>query len=271
MASSLSQSLLTSTAELRLVCLPFAGGGSAVFHRWRPFVPSEIDLVPLALPGRESRIGEPLATDLRQFAGQLADDLRPILDRPYALLGHSLGAWLAFELARELRRRADHPPLALIVAACPPPHNSSMGRSLHRLPDEELLAEVARRFDGIAPAVRNNPELLQLLLPVLRADMQMAETYQYVEESPLEVEMLALGGTEDPAVSPARLAEWGRHTTKKSMTRLFPGGHFFLFRDDDAAGQNRAAATRGKTAPPAQQTIFTWLRQAIDAQEHHGP
>ena len=144
MPSSLSQSLLTSTSELRLICLPFAGGSSAVYHRWRPFVPSEIDLVPLSLPGREGRISEPLATDLRQLAGQFAADMPPIFDRPFALLGHSLGAWLAFELAQELRRRADPPPLALVIAACPPPHQPLRDPTLHRLPDAELVAEVSR-------------------------------------------------------------------------------------------------------------------------------
>lgn len=269
MPSSFSPSLLTNTSKLRLICLPYAGGSSAVYHRWRPIAPSEIDLVPLCLPGREARISEPFATDLRQLAGQFAADMQPVLDRPYALMGHSLGAWLAFELALELRRRADPPPLAHVVAACPPPHQPLRDPTLHQLPDDKLVAEVSRRFDGIPPAVRNNPELLQLLLPVLRADMQMGETYRYADDPPLDAEMLALGGTEDPAVSPAQLSEWGRHTTKQCTMRFFPGGHFFLFRDENEPGAGRTATQSRRTPSAPLQTMFNWLRRMINSQQFH--
>ena len=220
-----------SEAAARLVCFPYAGGGAAGYHRWRPAVPGWLDLLPLELPGREGRVKERPYTDLRQLAATLADKLQPILNRPYAFLGHSMGAWLALEVAREMRRRGVRLPELLVVAASRPPQVVADDQSppLHRLPDEELVAAVVERYDGIPPAIRASPELLQLLLPALRADLQMVETYRCTEEPPLETPILALGGTEDRAVPLAQLGEWRRHTARDFSMRLLPGGHFFLF------------------------------------------
>ena len=100
---------------------------------------------------------------------------------------------------------------------------------LHKLPDAEFVDQMSRHFDGIPPSVRENEELLQLLLPALRADMQLLETYEYAEEPPLETDVLALGGSEDRAVTATALADWRRHTSQRFSSRLVPGGHFFLF------------------------------------------
>jgi medium-chain acyl-[acyl-carrier-protein] hydrolase len=222
----------TPQAALRLVCLPYAGGGSAVYHRWRPAMPQGVELVPVCLPGREGRVGEPVAPDLTAVAIQVADGIAPQLDRPYVLLGHSMGAWLAFELARELRRRNARLPELLVVAASAAPDAPRSAEPLNTLPDDQFVNRLRQRFDGIPPAVRDNPELLALVLPMLRADVRLVETYQYQPEPPLDVEVLALGGTEDPSVSAAELAGWRKHTTAKFSVRLLPGGHFFLFRGD---------------------------------------
>jgi medium-chain acyl-[acyl-carrier-protein] hydrolase len=219
-------------ADVRLVCLPYAGGGSAVYYRWRATMPGGVDLVPICLPGREGRVGEPIGPDLKTVAIQVADEITPQLDRPFVLLGHSMGAWLAFELARELRCRAARLPGLLVVAASEPPDAPRPAEPLHVLPDEEFLRRLQQRFDGIPPAVRDNPELLQLLLPMLRADVRLVETYQCEPQPPLDVEILALGGTDDPSVSAAGLAGWRAHTTQKFSARLLPGDHFFLFRGD---------------------------------------
>ena len=160
------------------------------------------------------------------------------------LLGHSMGAWLAFELARELRRRGERMPGLLIVAASPAPQRSRAIEPIHQLPDAEFVAEMSRRFDGIPPAVRANEELLQLLLPAMRADMRLLETYEYVEEPPLEVDIFALGGVEDHAVSATALADWRRHTTGRFSSRLLPGGHFFLFPAGDQRTHEPPAAVR---------------------------
>ena len=218
-----------SAARLRLVCLPYAGGTAAAYHRWRPVVPQWFELAPVELPGHGTRLSERPRTDLRQLAVELIDELQPSLDGPFAILGHSMGTWFALELTRELRRRGARMPELLVVASGRPPHLKLPHEPLHELPDDELVQSVSDRYDGIPQAVRESPELLQLLLPGLRADLQMLETYEYRDEAPLATAMLVLGGAEDRAVPMADLSEWRRHTTGDFALRLTPGGHFALF------------------------------------------
>ena len=259
-------SALNDTAALRLVCFSHAGGGVAMFHRWRAALPGWLDLVPITLPGHDGRLGEAPCTDLRRLAGVLVDELKTIFIRPYALLGHSMGAWLAFELARAVRRQQTacglRPPELLVVAASRPPHARSSEPPIHLLPDDELVAEVDRRYGGIPAGVRASRELLQLLLPALRADLQMIETYDYDDERPLGTPILALGGTEDSAVSVAELGEWRRHTTGEFSLRLFPGRHFFLFAGRPAAGSARAT-TPASEIPPALRAILGQLERCM--------
>ena len=235
---------LSADAALRLIAFPYAGGGAAGYFRWRQAMPRGVEMVPILLPGREARIGEQPMADVHSLVAEIADAVVPLTDRSFVLLGHSLGGWLAFELARELRRRGERMPCSLIVAASPAPHRARVAGPIHELPDAELVAEMSRRFDGIPPAVRANEELLQLLLPAIRADVQLLETYEYVDEPPLDVDMLALGGTEDRAVSATALAEWRRHTSGRFSSRLLPGGHFFLFPAGERDVHEQPAAVR---------------------------
>jgi surfactin synthase thioesterase subunit len=256
--TSVPHGRLTDDALVRLICLPYAGGGSAVFHRWRSALPPRVDLVPLCLPGHDGRLAESPRTDLCGLARELVDDLVSALDRAYVLLGHSLGAWITFELARELRRRNLPQPELLIVAGARPPHFDLPRSPLYQMPDDEFVAAMQHRYDGIPPAILASAELLQLLLPILRADIQMVETYHHDAEPPLDVEFLVLGGTEDPAVSPGQLADWRRHTSRACSVRQFPGGHFFLFR-----GENQNSQSTAEPPSPALRTIATSLERFI--------
>jgi surfactin synthase thioesterase subunit len=237
-----------SAHALRLICLPYAGGGAAQFLRWRKVIPQWLDVVPLTLPGHDGRLHEPPRTDLCALAAELAVDIEPVINEPYALVGHSMGAWLAYELARALRRRRARLPALLIVAAARAPHLPLDGSLVYTLPDEELIDALDQRYGGIPAAVRNNPELLRLVLPALRADLQMVETYEYCEEAPLEVEIFTLGGSDDPAVSAAQLEGWRRHTCRAFSLRLMPGGHFFLFSCGDGTG---CSPTPGRLQQPS--------------------
>jgi surfactin synthase thioesterase subunit len=220
-------------------------------------LPPTIDVAPLSLPGHDGRLNEAPCTDLQMLVDSLVDRVvrDEMLDGPFVLLGHSMGAWLAFETARTLRRRNLRMPELLIVTAARPPATPAPANPWHRLPDEELVAKVDSRYGGIPEAVRNNPEALRLLLPALRADLQMVETYQFHQEPPLEVDILAMGGTDDPAVSVTQLNDWRRLTSAGFSVRLMPGGHFFLFQ-----GTGVAAAT---TEAPALQVVISRLEELI--------
>jgi medium-chain acyl-[acyl-carrier-protein] hydrolase len=235
---------LSPAATLRLVALPYAGGGAAPYYRWRQTLDSRIELVPIQLPGREGRISEPPLTDLGTLVTEIANAMTPVLDRPYAILGHSMGGTIAFELAREMRRRSERLPELLIVAASAAPHQQQSEQSMSSLSDDAFIAEMNRRFHGIPSAVLEHKELLQLLLPALRADMALLETYKFLDEPPLDLEILALGGTEDRAVSRTQLAEWRRHTSANFSQRMFPGGHFFLFPASERSPAEVPAAVR---------------------------
>jgi medium-chain acyl-[acyl-carrier-protein] hydrolase len=228
-------------------------------------MPVDIDLLPLSLPGHDGRLNEQLSMDLVILAGELSDELsRQALDRPFVLLGHSMGGLLVFEIARALRERGHAMPRLLVITGCRPPHTIAVKRQLSALPDQELIDVLQQRYGGIPPAVRDSPELQALLLPVLRADFRMIETYQYVEGPPLDVPLLILGGTDDPAVSASDLSDWRGYTTQQCNVRLLPGAHFFLFGNDGS--QTASPSSRAAEPTPALRVILERLKQlASDA------
>ncbi len=225
-------------------------------------LPADVDLLPLALPGHDGRLNEPPYTDLKILANALREELsRHALDRPFVLLGHSMGGLLAFEIARSLRLHNHAMPCLLVLTGCPPPHAIVMKESLHGLPDGELVDVLQERYGGIPSVVRENRELWKFLLPALRADFQMIESYAYTDEPPLDMPLLVLGGTDDPVVSAGHLMDWRRHTTQDCSVRLLPGTHFFVF--------SRGSSSDNSTAPkpdeptPALRVILARLEQCV--------
>lgn len=211
---------------LRLICFPYAGGGPSLFRSW-PFESSQqIEVCAVQLPGREARMKEPPISDLRRLVLELSDALEPLLDRPMALFGHSIGGLVAFEFARELRRRHGIEPVHLFVSGCPAPQLTDDDR-LSELPDGEFL-ERMRRFNGTPREILEHAEMMELVLPTLRADFALRDTYVHRDESPLGCPISAFGGMADHAVGFDRLEPWQAHTAEGFQLWLFQGDHFFV-------------------------------------------
>ncbi|MGJ5178600.1 thioesterase II family protein [Bradyrhizobium oligotrophicum] len=213
--------------KLRLFCLPYAGGGAVVYRGWPREFPSTIDVRAVRLPGREQRSAEPAWTNLGHVAAALAKALLPLLDQPFAFFGHSMGAAIAYETARVLAR--DHGRIAsgFMASACRAPHLASSKPWLHRLPDRQLLDELGR-LGGTAPSVLQNIELMQLVLPTLRADLQLVETYVAAEPSSLQCPVVAFGGLRDVDVGRDELEAWRRISNGDFRLHLIEGDHFFV-------------------------------------------
>ena len=214
-------------ARLRLFCFPFAGAGASIFRNWSNQLPSDIEVCAVQLPGREKRLREPLFTQLTPLIDSLIEALLPYLDLPFAFFGHSLGALICFELARQLRRQKYLTPLHLFVSGRRAPQIPPNLQPIHQLP-KDLFIEQLRRYNGTPEAVLQNKELIELLLPILRADLAINETYRYKSEAPLDCSISAFGGLQDRKVSCHELELWREHTNSNFSLQMFSGDHFFL-------------------------------------------
>ncbi|MGR9105451.1 MAG: thioesterase II family protein [Gammaproteobacteria bacterium] len=212
-------------ARLRLFCLPYAGGAATVFSAWPALVPGALEICAVQLPGRENRINEKPLTHLPDLVERLVIELEPWLNKPFALFGHSLGAMIAFEWARQLTGR--YRPVHLFLSACPAP-DVPRRTALHNLPDEAFIKALQERYRQIPEAVAQNPELMQLLLPMLRADLTLYETHVPLDDNPLHCPISVFGGLQDDLVDSGKLGAWRRWTTADFNQCLFPGGHFYL-------------------------------------------
>lgn len=215
-------------ARARLFCLPYGGGGAAIFREWPRDLWPEIEVWHVQLPGREARHREPLLTRMDALVTPLADSMMPHLDPPYAIFGHSMGALIGFELARCLRRAGAPDPIYLFVSARRAPHVQDPRPPLHNLPDPDLVEQLCRRYNGMPQAVLESPDLMRLFVPVIRADLTLTETYSYAPEEPLACPISAFGGLDDGAVTRDDLAAWGDQTRESFTLRMLSGGHFFL-------------------------------------------
>jgi acyl transferase domain-containing protein/surfactin synthase thioesterase subunit len=216
-----------SKTYLRLFCFPHAGAGASIFNSWLKELPPEIEVCPIQLPGREDRIQEEPFTRLSPLVQTLAPLLYPYLDIPFAFFGHSLGALISFELARELRRQDLPSPGILFISGSRAPQLPDLDLPIHRLPEPQFV-ETLRRLRGTPEEVLQNPALMKLLLPTLRADFAILETYLYVNDKQLDCPICAFGGTEDTKVSQNDLAAWSDQTHNFKL-RMFAGDHFFLY------------------------------------------
>ena len=214
-------------AQIRLFCFPYAGGSANIFRRWSNHLPNTIEVCAVELPGRGMRIKLPPFTQLEPLITELASVLKPKLDKPFAFFGHSMGGLVSFELALLLRKKYGINPNHLFVSAHRAPQLVDPKPPIHGLPEAEFIAEL-RRLNGTPQALLENDELMQLFIPLLRADFAVLETYIYTQQAPLNIPITAFGGLEDQEVSRDQIQAWQEQTSASFALHMFPGDHFFL-------------------------------------------
>lgn len=220
-------------SRIRLFCLAHAGGGASFFRSWKEHLRPIADVYAIQLPGREMRMNEAPKEVLPELLQELARDLLPYLNKPFAFFGHSLGALLAYELTHHLRQFYRLQPDHLFVSSFRAPHLPQERAPIHHLPDDEFLHAM---FDmgGTSDDVMSRPELLELFLPMLRADFKLAEVYSHQRKLRLSVPVTAFMGEHD-TISKEMLLAWPEHTSGHFRHHVLPGGHFYMKERDNEA------------------------------------
>lgn len=220
-------------ADLRLFCLPHAGGSAVLYRNWAKLISPSVEVVSIQLPGRGTRLQEPPFTSMEPLVAAIAEEIADLLDKPFAFFGHSMGATIGFELAHSLRNTQGKEPSHLFVAGRKAPQAFDRDPPTYDLPEPEFV-EKLRRLEGTPPEVVENEELLQLVLPLLRADFKLIQTYEYVLRTRLTCPVTALGGVADKGVDPESLRQWQKESSGTFSIHMFSGNHFFV-RDAERA------------------------------------
>jgi medium-chain acyl-[acyl-carrier-protein] hydrolase len=242
-------------ARLRMFCFPYAGGGASAYRGWSSSLPANVEVCPVQLPGRESRLREQPFTRPEPLIQATADALLPYLDMPFVFFGHSMGGMISFELTRELRRRGKAQPLHIFTSGRRAPSQPPREEPIHDLPEPQFI-EKLRELNGTPEEVLQHAELMKLLTPVLRADFSVNETYTFTEEPPLAPGISAFGGLGDDEVTREDLEAWRPHTRGKFRLRMMPGDHFFLHSAKDLITE-AVARDMAELAIPSQPGIPT--------------
>jgi surfactin synthase thioesterase subunit len=228
--------LRSPMALVDLVCFHHAGGGSASFHSLRQAladVGADVALQVATLPGRESRRAEPRHVDADSCVHALADELEEQLTRPHVLLGHSMGALLAYSISQQRISRGLRPPEAVIVASCRAPHQPAPAENLQSMDDYRLAVRLAR-YGGLPTGILDRPDWLAFLMPIVRDDLRIFQSFRPSADPPLPCPLHIFGGRDDLLTPPDTLVAWQTHSLQPHPVRLYHGGHF-LFRSPDPA------------------------------------
>lgn len=232
---------------VRLVCFPHAGGSASFYLPLADALASSVSVLAVQYPGRQDRRREAPISSIEELAERVYEVLRPIAGEPLALFGHSMGAVVAFEVARRLRRAGCPTPIRLMVSGRRPP-SVYRDERVHRLPDADLIAEL-RLLGAPNLELLADQEIAAMVMPSIRNDYQAIESYQYRIGPKLDCPMTVLVGDQDPRVSVAGARSWAEHTTGASEFQVFPGGHFFLAEQPGRVADVVAAALCG---PPVE-------------------
>ncbi len=216
-----------SKADLRLFCFPYAGGSSIIFRSWLDKLPDNIEICPIELPGRGSKIKLTPLNRLEPIVQELSLQIKPYLDKPFAFFGHSMGGLVSFELTRLLHNKYEVNPVHLFISARRAPQIPDLEVPIHNLPEADFITEL-RRYNGTPNTVLENQELMQLFLPILRADFAVLETYVYASTQPLKCPISVFGGLQDNKVNIEELEAWREQTSNYFSLNMLPGNHFFI-------------------------------------------
>ncbi|EBZ6267840.1 thioesterase [Salmonella enterica subsp. enterica serovar Oranienburg] len=214
--------------RFRLICLPHAGGSASIYQQWRHYLPDDVEILRIQLPGREQRLNEPPFTDMNSLQRALETVLLPELTNdavPYVLFGHSMGGLIAYEWTRRRARRRERPPALLILAAIYPPHRARI--QVPFLQSDADFIHHLRQRGATPPQVLGNQELMQLLLPMLRADFTLAAGYRLDSPVPVPCPIAALSAGDDREAGPGIMSGWQRYCVNDFSLHTFSGGHFF--------------------------------------------
>ena len=242
-----SQAELSAAGGVRLFCIPFAGGGPSAYLEWVRYLPPEIEPFSVNLPGRGSRLDEPPIRRMTELVARLLPDTLERIDRPYALFGHSMGAHVAWELASQLQDRGAPAPLVLFVSARRAPQLPERNTLPSRLDDAAML-NMAISVYGLKAGIRLDSEVLRVLLPALRADFEVIDSYDWVAHPPLDCPIVAFGGADDYTVDPSELGAWSELTSRGFSFRPLPGSHFFFQADGQQLATLVASSIRAAQA-----------------------
>ncbi|WP_067488578.1 thioesterase II family protein [Actinomadura hibisca] len=213
-------------ASMRLFCLPHAGGSAVFYRSWAKEISPAVEVQAVQYPGRADRMRDAMVTDAGQLVRLIAGAMAPLTDRPFALFGHSMGAVLAYEVARLLQERG-RPPVHVFASGARPPHDRGDDERVAGRDDDGLVDAIVKLGGTDAEALQN-PELRELVLPYIRNDFKLIEDYAHTAAPRLNAPLTALIGDADPHVDEARAARWAELTDGRFALRSFPGDHFYL-------------------------------------------
>lgn len=216
------------SARRRLVCFPYAGGNAATYRAWAAQLPPDVEVVAVQAPGKLPPFREPPLDSIDDLVASALTPVERLGDLPLAVFGHSMGALVAFELTLELERRGGPSPTHLFVSSRRPPDEPSTDSPVHHLADDDFVDAVQRRYQAVPDAVRNEPDLMALLLPILRADIRAYETYTPVTGRRVTCPVHVFGGRGDRHPRPEMLPGWQRVASQPISVQLFDGDHFYL-------------------------------------------
>ena len=216
-----------SKAKLRLFCLPYAGGNAVIFKSWAKNIMSDIEIVAIQPPGRSTRLQETPFKHMDMLIDDLMTVFPSVLDKPYVIFGHSLGSRIGFELLARLQHQELRLPEHFIASGSRGPHIPCLDEISYDLPDDQFVLKL-KAMGGTPAELLDSNELMALLLPMIRADFQIAETHHFSGNILLDIPVTVFGGKNDPRVSIQELHTWQQHFSLPADIALFDGGHFFI-------------------------------------------